>query len=67
MKLVGKGVYKIVSKPSFDFSINNIRKANVEMPTDYYYDILHINRICNTTIKSNTTRYIIDTRKLFFT
>lgn len=40
MKLVGKGIYNITSKPTFDFSINNIRKAHVEMPTDYYYDIL---------------------------
>lgn len=40
MKLVGKGIYNITSKPTFDFSINSIRKANVEMPTNYYYDIL---------------------------
>jgi len=45
MKLVGKGVYNITSKPNFDFSINNIRKANVEMPTDYYYDILKEERL----------------------
>lgn len=45
MKLVGKGVYKIVSKPTFNFKIINLRTVTVETLSEYYYDILKEEKI----------------------
>lgn len=40
MKLVGKGTYQLISKPTFHYAITKIRTAEVEILAEYYYDIL---------------------------
>lgn len=45
MKLVGKGTYRLTSKPSFYYAVTEVRTAEVETLAEYYYDILREEKI----------------------